>query len=217
VLADFAAAADLARLAWRATTGDEAATPAAVRRPPRVVLSGVPVDLPYDAFLQASVEAEAALTADVLAGVDAAARVADLYAGIGTFTFALAERAAVHAVEGARPAAAALAAAASRAGLGRVTSERRDLETRPLRAEELAGFDAVVFDPPRAGARAQSMALAAARVPRVVAVSCNPASFARDARLLVDGGYRLARVQPIDQFVWSPHVELVACFERRQN
>jgi 23S rRNA (uracil1939-C5)-methyltransferase len=217
VLADFATAADLARLAWRATTGDEAATPAAVRRPPRVVLSGVPVDLPYDAFLQASVEAEAALTADVLAGVDAAARVADLYAGIGTFTFALAERAAVHAVEGARPAAAALAAAASRAGLGRVTSERRDLETRPLRAEELAGFDAVVFDPPRAGARAQSMALAAARVPRVVAVSCNPASFARDARLLVDGGYRLARVQPIDQFVWSPHVELVACFERRQN
>jgi 23S rRNA (uracil1939-C5)-methyltransferase len=217
VLADFATAADLARLAWRATTGDEAATPAAVRRPPRVVLSSVPVDLPYDAFLQASVEAEAALTADVLAGVDAAARVADLYAGIGTFTFALAERAAVHAVEGARPAAAALAAAASRAGLGRVTSERRDLETRPLRAEELAGFDAVVFDPPRAGARAQSMALAAARVPRVVAVSCNPASFARDARLLVDGGYRLARVQPIDQFVWSPHVELVACFERRQN
>jgi 23S rRNA (uracil1939-C5)-methyltransferase len=130
----------------------------------------------------------------------------------------LAERAVVHAVEGARPAAAALAAAAARAGLdGRVISERRDLETRPLAADELAGFDAVVFDPPRAGAKAQSAALAAARVPRVVAVSCNPASFARDARLLVDGGYRLARVQPIDQFVWSPHVELVACFERSQS
>jgi 23S rRNA (uracil1939-C5)-methyltransferase len=216
-LADFAAAADVARLAWRAP-GDEAATPAAVRRPPRVVLSGVPVDLPFDAFLQASVEAETALTADVLAGVGTAARVADLYAGIGTFTFALAERAAVHAVEGARPAAATLAAAASRAGLGgRVTSERRDLDARPLTAAELAGFDAVVFDPPRAGARAQSVALAAAQVPRVVAVSCNPASFARDARLLADGGYRLARVQPIDQFVWSPHVELVACFARGQS
>lgn len=214
MLAEFAAAADVARLAWRAP-GNEAATPVAVRRPPRVVLSGVPVDLPFDAFLQASVEAEAALTADVLAGVASSGHIADLYAGIGTFTFALAARAAVHAVEGARPAAAALAAAAARAGLGgRVTSERRDLEARPLAAAELAGFDAVVFDPPRAGARAQSAALAAARVPRVVAVSCNPASFARDARLLVDGGYRLTRVQPIDQFVWSPHVELVAWFER---
>ncbi len=214
-LAEFAAAEDLARLAWRAP-GNEAATPAAVRRPSRVIFSGVPVDLPYDAFLQASAEAEAVLRAEVLAGVGGARRVADLYAGLGTFTFALAEHApAVHAVEGARPVAAALAAAAARAGVGgRVTSERRDLEARPFTADELAGFDAVVFDPPRAGAKAQSAALAAAAVPRVVAVSCNPASFARDARLLVDGGYRLARVQPIDQFVWSPHVELVAWFER---
>ncbi len=215
-LAEFAAAEDLARLAWRAPGDEAAATPAAVRRPPRVVFSGVPVDLPFEAFLQASAEAEAVLTAEVLAGVGAARRVADLYAGLGTFTFALAERAAaVRAVEGARPVAAALAAAAARAGLdGRVTSERRDLEARPLTADDLAGFDAVVFDPPRAGAKAQSAALAAAAVPRVVAVSCNPASFARDARLLVDGGYRLARVQPVDQFVWSPHVELVALFER---
>ena len=130
----------------------------------------------------------------------------------------IAERAAVHAVEGARPAAAALAAAAARAGLGgRLTGERRDIEARPLTADELAGFDAVVFDPPRAGAKAQSAVLAASAVPRVVAVSCNPASFARDARLLVDGGYRLARVQPIDQFVWSPHVELVAWFERARS
>jgi 23S rRNA (uracil1939-C5)-methyltransferase len=214
-LAEFAATEDLARLAWRAP-GDETATPAAARRPTRVVFSGVPVDLPIDAFLQASAEAEAALTAEVLAGVGAARRVADLYAGLGTFTFALAERAAaVHAVESARPAAAALAAAAARAGLGgRITGERRDLEARPLTADELAGFDAVVFDPPRAGAEAQSAALAAAAVPRVVAVSCNPASFARDARRLVDGGYRMARVQPIDQFVWSSHVELVASFER---
>lgn len=216
-LAEFAAAADLARLAWRAP-GYEAATPAAVRRPPRAVFSGVSVDLPFDAFLQASREAEAVLTAEVLEGVGTARRIADLHAGLGTFTFALAERAAVYAVEGARPAATALSAAAARAGLGgRVTCEQRDLERRPLTAGELAGFDAVVFDPPRAGAKEQSAALAAAPVSRVVAVSCNPASFARDARLLVDGGYRLARVQPIDQFVWSPHVELVARFERARN
>ncbi|HET7594235.1 MAG TPA: TRAM domain-containing protein, partial [Stellaceae bacterium] len=166
-LAEFAAAADLARLAWRAP-GCDAATPAAVRRPPRAVFSGVPVDLPFDPFLQASAEAETALTAEVLEGVGTARRVADLYAGLGTFTFALVQRAAVHAVEGARPAATALAAAAARAGLGgRVSSELRDLEARPLMAGELAGFDAVVFDPPRAGARAQSAALAAAPVPRV--------------------------------------------------
>jgi 23S rRNA (uracil1939-C5)-methyltransferase len=212
-LAGFAAAADLARLAWR-TPGMNEAMPAAIRRPPRVVLSGVLVDLPIDAFLQASAEAELLLAEEVLTGIGAAGRVADLYAGLGTLSFALAGRAAVHAVEGARAALAALAAAAQRAGLHRVSAECRDLDARPLLPGELAPFDAVVFDPPRAGARAQSAALAAARVPRVVAVSCNPASFARDARLLVDGGYRLTRVQPIDQFVWSPHVELVATFER---
>ena len=212
-LAGFAEAQDLSRLAWRAP-GMEEPVPAAIRRPPRVVFSGVPVGLPAEAFLQASAAAEAALTAEVLAGIGAARRVADLYAGLGTLSFALAMRAAVHAVEGSRDAAAALAAAAARAGLQRVTTECRDLEARPLSAAELAPFEAVVFDPPRAGAKAQSAALARSAVPRLVAVSCNPASFARDARLLVDGGYRLDRVQPIDQFVWSPHVELVAQFIR---
>jgi 23S rRNA (uracil1939-C5)-methyltransferase len=212
-LAGFAEAQDLARLAWRAP-GIEEPVPAAIRRPPRVVFSGVPVDLPPDAFLQASEAAEAALAAEVLAGIGAARRVADLFAGFGTLSFALATRAAVHAVEGSREAAAALAAAASRAGLQRLTVERRDLEAQPLAAAELAPYDAVVFDPPRAGAQAQSAVLARSAVPRLVAVSCNPASFARDARLLVDGGYRLMRVQPIDQFLWSPHVELVAWFER---
>jgi 23S rRNA (uracil1939-C5)-methyltransferase len=214
-LADFAAAQDLARLAWR--TPDMAEPmPAAQRRPPRIVFSGVAVELPADAFLQASAEAETVLVAEVLAGIGAAHRVADLHAGLGTFSFALAARAQIHAVEGDRAALRALTAAAARAGLaGRVTGECRDLEARPLLADELDRFDAVVFDPPRAGAKAQSAALAASAVPRIVAVSCNPASFARDARLLVDGGYRLVRVQPIDQFVWSPHVELVARFERR--
>ncbi|HYL47835.1 MAG TPA: class I SAM-dependent RNA methyltransferase, partial [Stellaceae bacterium] len=97
----------------------------------------------------------------------------------------------------------------------RVTVERRDLARRPLSAEELARFDAVVFDPPRTGAAVQSRELAASAVPRVVAVSCNPATFARDARILADGGYTLAHVTPVDSFIWSPHLELVARFERR--
>jgi 23S rRNA (uracil1939-C5)-methyltransferase len=212
-LAAFAEAQDLARLAWRSPTSGEP-TPVAIRRSPRVIFSGVPVDLPFDAFLQASSEAERVLVEAVLAGVGVAERVLDLYAGLGTFTFALAQRAAVHAVEASPSALRALAAAAARATRGRITSEARDLEKRPLLADELAGFDAVVFDPPRAGAAAQCTALADARVPRIVAVSCNPASFARDARSLIDGGYRLTDLRPIDQFVWSPHVELVGRFER---
>ena len=109
----------------------------------------------------------------------------------------------------------ALAAAVTRAGIGhRLTCERRDLEARPLLAGELARFDAVVFDPPRAGAKAQTSALAQSQVPRIVAVSCNPATFARDARMLIDGGYRIGPIQPIDSFVWSAHLELVARFER---
>ncbi len=212
-LAAFAEAQDLARLSWRAPGAAEP-TPAAIRRRPRVVFSGVPVELPPDAFLQASAEAEAMLVRAVLAGIAAAERVVDLYAGLGTFSFALARRAVVHAVDGSRAAIAALAAAAARAGIHRLGSECRDLEARPLLPEELARFDAAVFDPPRAGAKDQAAALARSALRRIVAVSCNPASFARDARLLVDGGFRLTRVQPVDQFLWSPHVELVAWFER---
>jgi 23S rRNA (uracil1939-C5)-methyltransferase len=212
-LAAFAEAEDLAQLSWRCR--DELA-PVARRRQPRVTLAGVVVDLPPDAFLQPSLEAEAALSEAVLAIAGEARRVADLYAGIGTFTFALGAKAKMHAVEGSEASVAALNRAAARAGLaGRVSAERRDLAARPLDAEELAQFDAVVFDPPYAGAREQSAALAASPVPRVVAVSCNPASFARDARLLADGGYRLVEVRPFDAFVWSANLELVALFERR--
>jgi 23S rRNA (uracil1939-C5)-methyltransferase len=117
-------------------------------------------------------------------------------------------------LEGDRAALAALSGAARRASLGRVTSERRDLQSNPLQPEELAPFDAVVFDPPRIGAKAQCAMLAGSRVPAVVAVSCDPGSFARDARILADGGYRLERVTPIDQFVWSAHVEIVAVLRR---
>ena len=211
-LAKFAAAQDLARLAWRS---DDVTTPIAMRRKAQVTLAGVTVDLPEDAFLQPSVEAEAALTAAVLDFVGDARNVADLYAGIGTFSFALARRAKVHAVEFDAGAVAALGRAASRAGLaGVITTEKRDLAARPLDAEELSRFDAVVFDPPYAGAKEQSRELAARRVPRIVAVSCNPATFARDARALVTGGYRLVEVRPFDAFVWSANLELVACFER---
>ena len=212
-MAAFAQATNIARLAWRAP--GLAPTPIAQHRPPRIAFGGVTVDLPDGAFLQASAEADAALTAAVLASVADARRVADLFAGIGTFALPLAATASVHAVERDAAALAALAAAVARAGLaGRVTCERRDLDERPLAADELARFDAVVFDPPRAGAKAQTKALATSGVKRIVAVSCNPATFARDARALVDGGYRLQEIQPIDSFVWSAHLELVARFER---
>jgi len=210
-LAAFAEAQDLARLLWRVPGGEP--TLVAQRRPVRVVVGGTPVDLPPESFLQATAEAEAALTEAVRDAVGAATRIADLFAGIGTFAFALAEQARVHAVEGWAPAVAAVTQAARRAGLAeRVTAEARDLQRRPLEADELAGYDAVVFDPPRVGTKAQAAALARARVPRLAAVSCNPASFARDARILIAGGYHLVAVQPIDQFVWSPHIELVATF-----
>ncbi|HXP29638.1 MAG TPA: class I SAM-dependent RNA methyltransferase [Stellaceae bacterium] len=212
-MAEFAAALDLARLAFRVAGGPPA--PVAQRRPVRISFAGIAVDLPAEAFLQASTEADAALTEAMLDGVGGPRSVADLFAGFGTFTFALARAARVHAVDGFGAAATAIEAAAARAGLaGRVSAERRDLEARPLLAEELARFDAVVFDPPRAGARAQSAQLARSRVPAIVAVSCNPATFARDARILVDGGYRLVAAQPIDCFVWAARLEVVARFER---
>lgn len=212
-LASFARDHDLARIAWQ--TGSETPVPAATLRPVRVVFAGVAVDLADAAFLQASEAADTTLAAHVIAAVGRARQVADLFAGLGTFTFPLARQARVHAVDGAAASIAALAAAAARAGLhGRVTSEVRDLALRPLLPKELDRFDAAVFDPPRAGAVAQARALAASTIGRVVAVSCNQATFARDARILIDGGLRLAHVQPVDSFLWSPHLEIVARFER---
>jgi 23S rRNA (uracil1939-C5)-methyltransferase len=212
-LAEFAAAQDLARIQWRGEGG--AIVPVAQRRPVQAMLGGIAVDVPPDAFLQATAAGEAALVAEAVAGIGDAPRIADLFAGIGTFTFALAGRAKVHAVEGWTPAVAALLASARRSGLAqRVTAEARDLEARPLAGDELRRYDAVIFDPPRAGAKHQAAALAASGVPRILAVSCNPATFARDARLLVEGGYRLLRMQPVDQFLWSAHLELAALFAR---
>jgi len=217
-LAAFAEAQDLARLSYRVVnrSGKESIpVPVAHRRPARVTLSGVAVTLPEDAFLQASAEADLVLGKAVLAMLGKPTRVADLYAGLGTFTFACVKNSVVHAVEGDGASLKALADAASRARLvDRVTVEERDLARQPLAPHELSRFDAVIFDPPRAGAMTQSRALAGSSVKMVVAVSCNPATFARDARILADGGYRLGQIQPVDSFLWSAQLELVAKFEK---
>jgi 23S rRNA (uracil1939-C5)-methyltransferase len=184
-------------------------------RPPVVTIAGTAVVPPPGGFLQASPAAEAALTALVLGALGKARRVADLFAGVGTFSLAIARGAVVHAVEGDAGAVAALEAARKAAsGLKPVTVERRDLFRRPLMAKELERFDAVVFDPPFAGAAAQAAELAAAMVKTVVAVSCNPATLARDLATLVGGGYTVESVTPVDQFLWSAHVEAVAVARR---
>jgi 23S rRNA (uracil1939-C5)-methyltransferase len=172
------------------------------------------VALPPGAFLQATAEGEEALARLVVGYVGNAAAVADLFAGVGPFALRVAERARVHAVDSDAAAIAALRQASAVPGFKPVETEVRDLFRRPLLPAELARFDAVVFDPPRQGAQAQARALAQSKVPVVVAVSCNPATFARDARLLVDGGYRLLAVTPVDQFRYSAHVEIVARFAR---
>jgi 23S rRNA (uracil1939-C5)-methyltransferase len=173
------------------------------------------VPLPPGAFLQATAEGEAALARLVIDHVGAAKRVADLFSGIGTFALRLAERARVSAVDNEGPAIKALGRAATTTpGLKEFEAQTRDLFRRPLMAAELKAFDAVVFDPPRQGAEAQVRELARSKVPTVVAVSCDATTFARDARILVDGGYKLVGVTPVDQFRYSFHVELVAKFEK---
>jgi len=212
-LAALADGADLARVTWRADRAPP--DPVASRRPARIAFAGVAVDLPPGAFLQPTAAGEAALAAAVAAALSGCREVADLYAGCGTFAFPLARGARVHAVEGDAESVGALAAAVRRAALSHpVTAEHRDLASDPLTEAELKRFDGAVFDPPRAGARSQSERLARSSIPKVVAVSCDPATFARDARILVDGGYRLVEATPIDQFIWSPHVEVVAMFVR---
>jgi 23S rRNA (uracil1939-C5)-methyltransferase len=173
------------------------------------------VALPPAAFLQATAAGEAALARLVLEYAGDTKSVADLFCGVGPFALRLAERARVRAADSDAAAAAALRqAAANTSGLKPVEADARDLFRQPLLPEELKRIDAVVFDPPRQGADAQAQALAASKVPVVVAVSCNAATFARDARILVDGGYRLDAVTPVDQFRYSPHVEIVARFVR---
>jgi 23S rRNA (uracil1939-C5)-methyltransferase len=184
------------------------------RAAPTLRIGRATVTLPPGAFLQATHEGEAALARLVAAHVGDAKRIADLFAGVGPFALRLADAARITAVDADATALAALKRAAAAPGLKPVVTETRDLFRRPLAPSELKGFDAVVFDPPRQGAEAQARALARGTVPVIVGVSCNPATFARDARILVDGGYKLTRITPVDQFRYTPHVELVARFER---
>lgn len=209
-LLDFARTHALARLALDQGYGPEVLWEP---EPVTVTLSGVAVGLPPAGFLQATADGEAALVGAVREWLGASATVADLFAGLGTFAFALAGPARVLAVEAAQDAHLAGKSAAGRSGRP-VHSLHRDLYRNPLRTEELNRFAGVVLDPPRAGARDQIAQIAASTVPRVAYVSCNPSSWARDAAALVGGGYRLAELRPVGQFRWSTHVELASLFLR---
>jgi 23S rRNA (uracil1939-C5)-methyltransferase len=203
-LVDFAQSQGLARLSLDEGMGPE------VRwepQPATVTLSGRPVSLPIGAFLQATGDGEQALVKAVREAIEGAQSCADLFAGIGTFALALPGK--VMAAEASRDAVLALKRAAPT-----IAAQHRDLYRRPLMAEELAGLEAVVLDPPRSGAEAQVAELAASAVPRIAYVSCNPATFARDAAMLASGGYRLDWIRPVGQFRWSTHVELAAAFSR---
>lgn len=208
-LTAFAERHGLARLALDGGLGPETRWEP---QPVTVTLSGVPVGLPPAAFLQATVDGEATLVAGVREAIGKAGTVADLFAGLGTFAFALAP-ARVFAAEAERAAILSLKAAAGRAQR-QVFADHRDLYRRPLTPAELGRFDSVVIDPPRAGAREQAAALATADVGKLAYVSCNPSSFSRDTKLLVEGGWRLDWVLPVGQFRWSTHVELVAALSR---
>ncbi len=181
---------------------------------PVLRIGGARVVLPPGAFLQATAAGENALAAIVHEAALKASKIADLFCGVGTFALRLATSARVLAIDSDETAISALARAAKAPGLKPLEAVHRDLFRRPLAAAELKGFDAVALDPPRQGAEAQARALALSAVPRLIYVSCNPASFSRDARILCAGGYRLAHVTPVDQFRYSAHVELVGVFDR---
>jgi len=189
--------------------------PVAIRATPMVIMGRAKLALPPVSFLQATAAGEAALARLVIVAAGKAKKVADLFSGVGPFALRLAETAQVAAFDSDRPAIATLdRARRETSGLKPLTAATRDLFREPLVANELKDFDAVIFDPPRAGAEAQSRQLAKSTVKTVIAVSCDPASFARDAEILVRGGYRLGAVTPVDQFKWSSHVETVAVFQR---
>jgi len=186
-----------------------------MRAPPMIAIGAAHVTLPPGSFLQATAAGEETLAAQVAGHCQRARHIADLFCGVGPFALRLAAKSRISAFDSDASAVAALQkAATSTSGLKPIKAEARDLFRRPLMPQELRDYDAVVFDPPRQGAQAQVRQLAASKIPVVVAVSCNVATFARDARILVDGGYTLEGVTPVDQFRHTPHVELVARFRR---
>lgn len=206
-LVGLAERADLARLSW----GDRATSePVVVRRPPLLMLGDVTIEPPSGAFLQATKRGEQAMRAAVGAWAGDAATLADLFAGLGSLSLGRSGRLSLF--ESDKPSVASIEAAARRIGSNRVTAQRRDLFRNPLTEKELETFDVVVLDPPRAGAAAQVVEIARSKVPRIVYASCDPGTFARDARVLQDSGYRLEKLKVIDQFLWSGHVESIALF-----
>ena len=207
-LANIAQKHQFARLSWNDET-------IVTLKPPFVTMGAAKVVPPFGAFLQATVDAENAMVAAVKDCIGNAKRVADLFSGCGTFTFPLAETAEVHAVEGEPDLIASLDTAwRQTTGLKKVSTEVRDLFRRPLEPDELNQFDAVVLDPPRAGAEAQIQCLTNSNIAEIAMVSCNPITFSRDAEILTESGYQMKWVRPIDQFRWSAHVELVGRFTR---
>ncbi|MBB5048860.1 23S rRNA (uracil1939-C5)-methyltransferase [Rhodopseudomonas rhenobacensis] len=186
-----------------------------MRTPPLISIGQAHLTLPPGAFLQATAAGEATLAQLAIERCGKAKNIVDLFCGVGPFALRLAAKAKVAAYDSEAPAIAALQAAAKTPGLKPLVAEVRDLFRRPLVTQELRDVDAVVFDPPRQGAQAQAEKLAAGKVPTVVAVSCNAATFARDARILIDGGYKIGAVTPVDQFRHTPHVELVAKFSKK--
>ena len=210
-LARSASRLNVARIIWKAEIALELAAPT-------VRFGGVAVRIPPEAFLQASYEGEALLQARVLEFLKGAKHIADLFAGCGTFTLPLAQASKVHAVElEAVPLLALAAAVRGATGLKPVSTEKRDLFKLPLGPVDLKPYDAVLLDPPRAGAAAQVSELARSKIRRIAYVSCNADSFARDAAVLINAGYRMGPVTPIDQFLWSSHIELVTGFERDRD
>jgi 23S rRNA (uracil1939-C5)-methyltransferase len=185
------------------------------RRAPRVAFGEGLVTLPPGGFLQATEAGEAELAAFAEAAFADAKKVVDLFCGAGAFALRLARRREVFAVDSNAAAISALGRGAATArGLRRIVAETRDLVHRPLRADEFSAVDGALFDPPRAGADAQAREFVASALPLVVAISCNAATFARDARILIEGGFAIGTVTPLDQFRWSPHVEIAAVFRR---
>lgn len=211
-LAEFAGSQKLARLCVGEGSDPEEIV---VRAPPIVEFDGIPLTPPPGAFLQASRSAQKFLTAFTLHHLSGASRVADLFCGCGTFALPLGRDKQVQGFDSDQAMLGAARAASERSAKALdFQATQRDLFRNPLTAREFGEFDGLIFDPPRAGAKEQAREIAASDIPVVVAVSCSPSSFARDARLLVDGGYSLKTVTPVDQFVWSAQVELAAVFEK---
>jgi 23S rRNA (uracil1939-C5)-methyltransferase len=210
-LGEFARVHGLPRISWAHVGGEP--EPIAILRPPTTSFSGITVTPPPGAFLQASASGEAAIVAATLDALPAKGRIAEFFAGCGTITFALAKRMRVMAWEGDAASVSALRTVVNYSGLaGRIIAIQRDLARQPVQARELQGFAGVVLDPPFAGAATQVAQIAAAGIQRVVYISCNPATLARDARTLRQAGYRVASAVPIDQFLWSSRLESVVAF-----